>query len=115
MEATVVLVVFLGVICGGMTLMLAAGFLSVERERAATRAASGQRAAATAAVIQTPAPAFFIAAGVPAPAALFEFDEALVRRLEHHVRLEQAMVAQFVHHPSVDNLYRQPGAALRAH
>jgi hypothetical protein len=42
------------------------------------------------------------------------FDDALVRQLEQHVRMEQTAVARFVHHPSVDNLYRPTGASLHA-
>jgi len=119
MEATVVLVLFLLVICGGMTLMLAAGYSSVEKERA-RRTTTDQPSVKPAARVPMLAemPGFVpasIAPVAPLPAMSFVFDDAMVSRLERHVRIEQALVAQFVHHPSVDNLYRPTGAAIHAH
>jgi hypothetical protein len=119
MEATVVLVLFLLVICGGMTLMLAAGYSSVEKERA-RRTATEQPSVKPAARVPVLAemPSFLqvpIAPVAPLPAMSFVFDDAMVSRLERHVRIEQALVAQFVHHPSVDNLYRPTAAALHVH
>ena len=114
MEATVILVVFLAVICGGMTLMLAAGYESVEKDR--TRRASRERPeAVVSAKALTAVPGFFASLDTPIPSGPFVLDDALVRRLEQHVRLEQAVVARFVHHPSVDNLYRSAGASLHVH
>lgn len=114
MEATVVLVLFLVVICGGMTLMLAVGYQDVEKERAG-RASQARREAAVSAKAVTAVPGFFVAPDSPIPSLPFVFDDALLLRLEQHVRLEQAVVAQFVHHPSVDNLYRSSGASLHVH
>jgi hypothetical protein len=119
MEATVVLVLFLVVICGGMTLMLAAGYQSVEKNRA-RRAAPAQPSVRPAADVPVlvELPSFLpelLAPVTPLATVAFVFDDAMVRRLERHVRIEQALVAQFVHHPSVDNLYRPTGAALNVH
>lgn len=119
MEAIVVLVLFLLVVCGGMTLMLAAGYQSVEQDRAHLTAAEQPAATPAAGVpVLAEMPSFLqapIAPVAPLPAVSFVFDDAMVSRLERHVRIEQALVAQFVHHPSVDNLYRPTGAALHVH
>jgi hypothetical protein len=114
MEAIVALVLLLGLVVGGLTLMLAAGFVSTEKARA--QQAEERRAAevSTAAVLAG-VPAFFVPPRPVVPAMPFVFDDALVSRLENHVRLEQAVVAQFVHHPSIDTLYRQTGTPLHVH
>ncbi len=114
MEATIVIVLFLAVIGGGMLLMLAAGYQSAEKERA-QRAASRQPAAVTDVTVIAAEPGFMTAAGPPIAALPFAFDDALLSQLEHHVQIEQAAVARFVHHPSIDNLYRSPGAAYHVH
>jgi hypothetical protein len=49
----------------------------------------------------------------PGPAVAF--DEALLTRLAEHVRAEHAVVAQFVHFPSVESLYRQSDSSLHVH
>ncbi len=114
MEATIVIVLFLVVVCGGMMLMLAAGYQSAEKDRA-QRAASRQSANVANVTGLTAEPAFMMATAPPITALPFAFDDALLSRLEQHVQIEQAVVAQFVHHPSVDNLYRLSGAALHMH
>jgi hypothetical protein len=114
MEDTTALVLVLGALLVGLTLVLTMGYLNTEKERAEqarTREADAARRAAT----LVAEPGFFAPSpGAPSPVTL-GFDDALVGRLEDHVRLEQAIVAQFVHHPSIDNLYRRPDSALRVH
>lgn len=117
MAATVALVILLVLVFGGMMLALGYGYLTTERERERERMAAGDEQPAAARV---PAPAMGIpdflspARVVPRPVA-FLVDEAFVSRLEDHVRAEQAFAAQFVHHPSIDSLYRHSGAPLHVH
>jgi hypothetical protein len=114
MEATAVLVLFLVVICGGMTLMLGAGFQSIEKER--TRRVSAKRPEpAVSANALSAATGFFVTPGTSIALMPFVLDDTIVRQLEQQVRIEQAVVAQFVHHPSVDSLYRPTGAPLHVH
>jgi len=42
-------------------------------------------------------------------------NEELIRRLEGHLRSEQALVASFLLEPSVDSLYRRSPASLQVH
>lgn len=113
MEATVLLVLILGLIFGGMTLMLGAGYVSAEKERAWQEQA--RRAAAAKADAILAVPGFLSPSRAAATPIAFVFDDGLVTRLENHLRVEQALVAQFVHHPSIDNLYRQPAPPLHLH
>jgi len=111
---TALVVLAVGVLFGGMVLMLTMGFLNAERER--TLQAQAQEAAA----VRRPAAMITIPGFFSRPERAMEslnvvFDDELVNRIEHHVRLEQAVVAQFVHHPSVDNLYRESGAPVHVH
>ena len=112
MESALVVVV-VAVLFGGMVLMLAMGYQSSEAERAQQARARQADAAARASAI-TVAPGFFAPADGAVMPAQSVFNEAMVNQLEHHVRLEQAVVAQFVHQPSVDNLYRRSGTSLHA-
>jgi hypothetical protein len=105
MEATVLLVLVLGLVFGGMTLMLGAGYVSTEKERA--RQEQARRAGAAKADAILAVPGFFQPARPQATPIAFVFDDGLVDRLEARLRTEQALVAQFVHHPSIDNLYPQ--------
>jgi hypothetical protein len=108
MEVMVGLVVFLG-LAAGMLFMLGAGYANAEKERG--QRAEAQRVAAARADAIVAVPGFF---QTPQPVFTripFVFDDGLVTRLENHVRVEQALVAPFVHQPSIDNLYRQPAAA----
>jgi hypothetical protein len=114
MEATIALVLLLTFLVGGMMLALVTGYRSIEAERtqqdAQLRAASAQLAQV---IVGT---GFFESgphAGRPTPPVVF--DDALVARLEQHVRAEQDSVTQFVHFPSVDSLYSKPGSSLRVH
>jgi hypothetical protein len=112
MESALVVVV-VAVLFGGMVLMLAMGYQSSEAERARQARARQVDAAARASAIAV-APGFFAPAdGAVAPSQSV-FSEAMVSQLEHHVRLEQAVVAQFVHQPSVDNLYRRAATSLHS-
>ena len=110
MESALVVVV-VAVLFGGMVLMLAMGYQSSEAERARQARVRQADAAARASSI-TVLPGFFASAGGSIAPSRSVFSEAMVNQLEHHVRLEQAVVAQFVHQPSVDNLYRRAGTRL---
>jgi hypothetical protein len=113
MEAALVVLV-VAVLFGGMVLMLAMGYQGSEAERSRqARAREADAAARAAAMVAVPG--FFARSGRTITPSNRVFDEAMVNRLEHHVRLEQAVVAQFVHQPSVDNLYRRVGVPNHVH
>ena len=113
--ATIVIVLAVILSFGGIVLMLALGYQDTEQTREmqakANQAAASQRAAA---VQQAPAagtvPGFFAPPQVTQSPAMIAFNDALVSRLEHDLQLEQAIVAQFVHHPSLNTLYQRPSA-----
>jgi len=116
METTVVFVLFLGFVLGGLTLILYMGYQSTEEARA--RQGREHRVDETVRVREIAAqmPGFFVpldADRMPAPS--LAFDNAMLARLESHVRAEQAIVTQFVRYPSIDSLYRQGGPELRVH
>ncbi len=114
MEATTALVLVLGSLFVGITLLLALGYVDTEKERA-RQAAAREAGTAMPAAAMAAEPRFFASAqAVSAPPAVV-FDDALVGKLEDHLRVEQALLAQFVHNPSIDNLYRQTGAAVHVH
>jgi hypothetical protein len=113
MEATIVLVLFLTFMVGGMMLALVMGYRSIEESRIEHAPASHVQPPVVLAVAGR---GFFenTADRVPASPAI-AFDDALLAQLEQHVRAEQAMVSQFVHFPSVDSLYSSSGTSLRVH
>jgi len=113
MDAALI-VLAVGILFGGMVLMLVMGYQSTERERALQAGARETAAAAPPASVVT-VPGFFANPAAASQPFNILFDDALVNRIEHHVRLEQAVVAQFVHHPSIDNLYRESGASVHIH
>ncbi len=115
MEPSVVLfMVIVGLMVAGLTALLAAGYASTEQERA--RKEQERRIQAAAKVdISLAVPGFFPSEGAAATPIAFVFDDGVVRQLESHLRSEQAAVAQFVHQPSIDNLYRQPTRAFPPH
>lgn len=109
-EATLVLMLVLTFLVGGMMLALVMGYRSIEESRAQLDA---RPAKAPSAADIVGIPSFFGNAeyrDLPGPA--FAFDDALLARVEQHVKAEHAMVAQFVHFPSIDSLYRQSGSSL---
>jgi hypothetical protein len=110
MEETIVFGLVLTFVVGGMMLALVMGYLSTEQARA--EAESHSQLARTADAIPG-----FLAKSVrdELPSEIPGFDDALLARLESHVREEQALVSQFVHHPSIHSLYRQGPQALRMH
>jgi ABC-type amino acid transport substrate-binding protein len=113
MAATLVLILVLTFLVGGLMLALAMGYRSIEESRA-QQVARPAKAPSAATVVMIPsffAPVENLSPGGPAVA----FDDALLARLEQHVRAEHAMVAQFVHFPSIDSLYRQSGSSLHVH
>jgi hypothetical protein len=117
MEATAFLGFALMVVIGITFLALLLEFLDPERRPASqpepTRIPESVRVAGPDPVLL---PAFFakpIASQVPS--AALGFDDGLFAFLQHHVKTEQAMVAEFVHLPSIDNLYRQARAPLTMH
>lgn len=113
MEATLVLVLVLTFVVGGMVLALAMGYRSIEESRAQ---ASARPAKAAHAVEGVMVPSFFAKVeNRPLPGPAIAFDDALLIRLERHVKAEHDMVAQFVHFPSIDSLYRQSGSSLHVH
>ena len=112
MESALVVVV-VAVLFGGMVLMLAMGYQSSEAERARQARARQVDAAARASAIAV-APGFFAPTDEAVAPAQSVFNETMLNQLEHHVRLEQAVVAQFVHQPSVDNLYRRAATSLHS-
>jgi hypothetical protein len=114
MEATIVLVLVLGLLFGGMTLMLASGFVSTERERA-RQAEERRPAEASPPAVPASAPLLFLSPRPAVPEMRFVFDDVLISRLEDHVRLEQAVVAHFVDQPSIDTLYHQTGSSFHIH
>lgn len=113
MEATLALVLVLAFLVGGMMLALVMGYRSIEDSRAQNAARPAIAPHAFDAVMVS---SFFAdAKDRPVPGPAIAFDEALLTRLEQHVRAEHATVAQFVHFPSVDSLYRQSGSSLHVH
>lgn len=114
MEGTLVLILVLTFLFGGMVLALAMGYRSIEASRAEQQPTRPSAEPRVADVVMIPS--FFAKVenrSFPGPASAF--DEALLARLEQHVRAEHATVAQFVHYPSVDSLYRQSGSPLHVH
>ena len=114
MTTTIVIALAVSFLFGGMVLMLAMGYQDTEQKRAvqakARQAEAIQQAAAMVAL-----PGFFAPPQAAQPPTMIAFNDALVNRLEHHIRLEQAIVAQFVHHPSLDNLYRHSTTPVHVH
>lgn len=113
MEATLVLVLVLAFLVGGMLLALVMGYQSIEESRARQDVSPAQTLQAADAMM---IPSFFAKVenrNFPGPVTAF--DDALLARLEQHVRAEHAMVAQFVHFPSIDSLYRPSGSSLHVH
>jgi hypothetical protein len=112
MEGTVALVLVITLVVGGMMLALVMGYRDIE----ASRAERGARASKAPRVNVAIVPGFFAAAQkhvVTGPA--IAFDEALLARLEQHVKAEHDTVAQFVHYPSLDSLYRKSESSLHVH
>lgn len=112
MEANLVLLAVLGLVFGGMMLLLWAGYASTEKERALQADARASEAASKPEVIVA-LPGFFAQPQAASAPIAFVFDDGLVTRLENHVKVEQAVVEQFVQHPSIDNLYRRPTAPVQ--
>ena len=110
MEAMIIFGMLMLFLFGGMALALGAAYASTERARQMEEEARrGQMARTTQAI-----PGFFVMPGRgERPLDMPGFDEALVARLESHVREEQALVSDFVHHPSVNSLYRQGPRVMR--
>lgn len=113
MGTTLIVVLAIGFLFGAMVLMLTMGFLESERTRAA-RTLQRQPAAKMAATM-TAIPGFFAAGPGTRQPPVVVFDDAFVSRLEHHVRLEQARIAPFVHHPSLDTFYGRPTSVTHVH
>ena len=114
MSSTIILVLAATFLFGGIVLILTMGYLDTEQKRellAKGRQAEAIQQAAAAVAL----PGFFAPAYATPHLSPLVFDDEMVNRLEHHVRLEQAVVAQFVHHPSIDNLYRHPTPSLHVH
>jgi hypothetical protein len=114
MSSTLILVLAISFLFGAMVVMLSMGYLDTEQKRT-LEAQRRQAEAARQPSAIVAMPGFFATPRATVPPTLLVFDDAMVDRLEHHVRLEQAMVAQFVHHPSLDNLYQHPTTPVHVH
>lgn len=114
MDATLVLVLVLTFLVGGLMLALTMGYRSIEESRAQEAERPVMAASRATSVVMIPS--FFAKIENRSfPSTAVAFDEALLARLEEHVKAEHATVAQFVHFPSVDSLYRQSGSSLHVH
>jgi hypothetical protein len=112
MEAAIAVWLVLGFLFVGMTLALVLGYLSTEKARAGKPAPHPGEVVRAAEGI----PSFFARSDrVALPSEVHAFDEALLARIESHIRQEQALVSEFVEYPSVNSLYRQAPHTLRAH
>ena len=114
MEATTFLGFVVTAVIGFTFLALLLEFLDPERQPASLkkekRIPEGARAPGSSPALM---PAFFAKQlATQVPSATLGFDDSLFAFLEHHVKTEQAMVAEFVHLPSVDSLYRQARTPL---
>lgn len=113
MEATIVLVLFLTFLFGGMLLALVMGYHGIEDSR--VEQTPDHARARAAAVAEAIAGGFLPqAADRIRPIPTITFDDALLTRLERYVKAEQDIVSQFVHLPSVESLYSSSKASLRA-
>jgi hypothetical protein len=108
MEDSITLVLVLGLIVGGLTLILAAAYSSAEKTRARTQQARQAAPARQAADAIASLPGLFSPMRPATPIA-FVFDDGVVHLLENHLKAEQDVVAQFLRQPSIDTLYRQSG------
>lgn len=102
------------VVIGIALLALTLEFLNPERQTVTQEnrkpASEGARVAES---LVATMPAFFERPQVnQRPLAIPVFDDALLALLQNHVRAERAMAEDFVHFPSIDRLYRQPGLPL---
>ena len=112
MDGVIVFGLVLGFLFGGLTLALTMGYLSAEEARAAKQAQRPGHVVRAAEGL----PSFFAKLDQGAlPPEMREFDEALLARIESHIREEQALVSEFVEYPSINSLYRRAPHALRAH
>ena len=114
MSTTVIVVLGVSFLFGAMVLMLAMGYQETEQKRA-LQAKARQAEAVEQAATLVAVPGFFAQPNATPAPTFVVFDDAMVHRLERHVRTEQELVAQFVHHPSIDNLYRHPATELHVH
>ncbi|MEI6667696.1 MAG: hypothetical protein WCP29_06035 [Acidobacteriota bacterium] len=114
MSTDLLIVVVSVFLFGGMLLILALGYQDAEKrlqqETSQRQVAADQLAAAV-----TVPPGFFAYPHTAPPSPMSGFDDAMVNRVEQYVRREQMMVAPFVHHPSLDNLYRPQAASPPLH
>jgi hypothetical protein len=114
MEGMVALVLFLAFLFGGMMLALVMGYRDIE-ERREREAASARKVARGANGVMVTG--FFAGAESRAyeVGPGIAFDDALLSRLEQHVLAEHQRVAEFVHYPSMDRLYRESDSMLHVH
>lgn len=116
MATTVVFLLFLGFLLGGLTLILYTGYQATEEARARQEQERAAAATAHARAIAVEVPGFFAPMAVDrSPAPSLAFDDALLAALESHVKAEQDIVTQFVRYPSIDSLYRVGRQELRVH
>jgi len=118
--ATIVIVVAGSLMFGGLVLALAFAVQETERQRKAQASAretevSQQVAATLQAATPGAVPSFFAPPMAARSPGMIVFNDALASRLEHDIREEQAIVTQFVHHPSLSTLYQYPAAPNQLH
>lgn len=110
MGGTIVLALFLSFVFGAGMLALVMGYISTEEKRAQERQKHESEALrAVRHVALTPR---FFADVNTSQMAHAAIEARMLADVERFVQAEQAAVRQFVNEPSIDSLYRQPGASI---
>ena len=112
MGGTIVLALFLAFLFGAGMLALVMGYISTEEKRAQERQERESEALRAVRHVAL-TPGFFAhvdASRIPVAHAAIE--ARMLADVERYVQAEQAAVRQFVNEPSIDSLYRQPGASI---
>ncbi len=105
---------------GGKVLALVFSMQETERQRELQASAREAEVRQRVAAIQQAAVAgavqgFFAPPMTAGSPGTIVFNDALASRLEHDIQEEQAIVTQFVHHPSLSTLYHYPTAPNQLH
>lgn len=118
--ATIAIVVAVSLMFGGIVLALVFALQETERQRERQASAREAEVRQRVAAIQQAAtagavPGFFAPPMAASSPGTIVFNDALASRLEHDIQEEQAIVTQFVHHPSLSTLYHYPTAPDQLH
>lgn len=118
--ATIAIVVAVSLMFGGIVLALVFAVQEKERQRELQASARDAEVRERVAAIQQAATVravqgFFAPPMAASSPGAIAFNDALASRLEHDIREEQAIVSQFVHHPSLSTLYHYPIAPTQLH